>query len=56
VTRQLLADPRSRGARLGEVLSAAERGREKEALGLPLPADETLALRYVRALAKMQGR
>jgi hypothetical protein len=56
VTRALLADARARGRRLAEVLTAAQRGREKEAAAAPLEDDERLALAYVRALEKMQGR
>ncbi len=54
VTRALLADPRAR--RLAEVLAAAQRAREKEAASAPPEDDERLALAYVRALEKMQGR
>ncbi|HSD67785.1 MAG TPA: hypothetical protein VLF95_13850 [Vicinamibacteria bacterium] len=56
VTRRLLADPARRGGRLADVLSAAQRGREKEAAAAPLEDEERLALAYVRALEKMQGR
>ena len=56
VTRALLADPRARGRKLAEVMAAAERGRDKEAAAAPLEDDERLALAYVRALEKMQGR
>jgi hypothetical protein len=56
VTRSLLADPARRGRRLSEVVAASQRGREKEAASLPLDDDERLALAYVSALAKMQGR
>ena len=54
VTQALLADPR--GRRLAEVLAAAQRAREKEAASAPPEDDERLALAYVRALEKMQGR
>jgi septal ring factor EnvC (AmiA/AmiB activator) len=54
VTRELLADPRSRGRRLAEILSAAQRGREKEAASLPLEEEERRAVAYARALARMQ--
>jgi len=56
VTAALLADPRARGRRLAEILAASQRGREKEAAAAPLEGDERLALAYVRALEKMQGR
>ena len=55
VTRSLLADPRSRGRRLAEILSAAQRAREKEAAAAPPDPDERLCLAYLRALEKMQG-
>jgi hypothetical protein len=55
VTRSLLADPRSRGRRLAEILSAAQRAREKEAVAAPPDHDEGLCLAYLRALEKMQG-
>ena len=56
VTRSLLAAPGRRGRRLAEIFAAAQRGREKEAAAAPLEEDERLALAYVRALEKMQGR
>ena len=56
VTRALLADPPARGRRLAEIMAAAERAREKEAAAAPLEDDERVAVAYVRALAKMQGR
>ena len=56
VTRALLADPRARGRKLAEVMAAAERGRDKEAAAAPLEDEERVAVAYVRALAKMQGR
>lgn len=56
VTRALLADPAGRGRRLGEIFAAAQRAREKEAAAAPPADDERLALAYVRAMEKMQGR
>jgi len=56
VTRSLLALPGARGRRLAEIFAAAQRGREKEAAAAPLEGEERLALGYVRALEKMQGR
>jgi hypothetical protein len=56
VTRGLLAAPQARGRRLAEILASAQRGREKEAAAAPLEDAERLALAYVRALEKMQGR
>jgi hypothetical protein len=55
VTRALLAEPRSRGRRLAGILTAAQRGREKEAAAAILDDDERLCLAYVRALEKMQA-
>jgi septal ring factor EnvC (AmiA/AmiB activator) len=54
-TKALLGEARSRGRRLAEILSAAQRAREKEAAAVPLDDDERLSLAYVRALDKMQG-
>jgi hypothetical protein len=56
VTSALLAEPRARGRRLTALLAAAQRGREKEAGCAPLEGEERLALAYVRALEKIQGR
>ena len=55
VTQRVLADPRSRGRALADVLSAAARAAEKEAAGTALEAEERTSLAYVRALRKMQG-
>jgi hypothetical protein len=54
VTRRILADPRARGRVLAEMLSTAQRAREKEASGQALEPQERTALAYVSALAKMQ--
>ncbi len=56
VTSALLAEPSAGGRRLTTLLAAAQRGREKEAGSAPLDGEECLALAYVRALEKMQGR
>jgi hypothetical protein len=56
VTRALVAEPGARGRRLAEVMAAAGRGREKEAAGAPLDDEERVAVAYLRALGKMQGR
>lgn len=56
VTRALLAEPRARGRKLADVMAAAERGRAKEAAATPLEDDERVAVAYIRALARMQGR
>lgn len=55
VTTRVLADPRSRGQAMAEVMAAAQRATERETGGAELTEDERLALRYVRAVAKMQG-
>jgi hypothetical protein len=56
ITRGLLADPARRGQRLAGILSAARRAEGKEAGGIAPDPEEARALRYTRALAKMQGR
>jgi hypothetical protein len=56
VTRTLLAEPAARGRRLAQIMAAASRAQEKEAASLELAPEEALALRYLRALDKMQGR
>ena len=55
VTKRVLADPRSRGPAMAEVMAAAQRASEREAGGAELTEDERLALRYLRAVGKMQG-
>lgn len=55
VTKRVLADPRSRGGAMVEVMAAAQRASEREAGGAELAQDERLALRYLRAVGKMQG-
>jgi len=55
VTRRVLADPRSRGRVMAEMMAAAQRAREYEAAGDSLPEEEALALRYLSAIGKMQG-
>jgi hypothetical protein len=41
---------------LADVMSAAQRAREKEASAQGLEPEESTALAYVRALGKMQAR
>lgn len=55
VTKRVLADPRSRGQAMADVMAAAQRASEREAGGAELAQDERLALRYLRAVGKMQG-
>jgi hypothetical protein len=55
VTQRVLADPRSRGRAMADVMAAAQRAAEREKEGAELTDDERLALRYVRAVGKMQG-
>jgi hypothetical protein len=55
VTQRVLADPRSRGRAMADVMAAAQRAAERETEGAELTDDERLALRYVRAVGKMQG-
>lgn len=54
VTRRILAEPSNRGRAMADVMAAAQRGTEREAGGAELADDERLALRYVRAVGKMQ--
>jgi len=54
VTSRLLRDPR-KGQALSEVMTTAVRAREKEGSGLALDPTESLCLRYVRAMEKMQA-
>jgi hypothetical protein len=53
VTRRLLGQAK-KGRALSDVMTTAVRAREKEAAGEALDATESLALRYVRAMEKMQ--
>jgi len=55
VTTRVLADQPNRARAMADVMAAAQRAREREAGGAELAPDERLALRYLRALAKMQG-
>ena len=55
VTARVLGDGPSRGRAMAAVMAAAQRAREKDAAGLALDDDESLALRYVQAVEKMQG-
>jgi ribosomal protein L12E/L44/L45/RPP1/RPP2 len=55
VTKRVLADPRSGGRAMAEVMAGAQRASEREAAGAELAQDERLALRYLRAVGKMQG-
>jgi hypothetical protein len=55
VTARVLGDAPSRGRAMAEVMAAAQRASERQAAGLALADDESLALRYVRAVEKMQG-
>ncbi len=54
VTTRLLGQAK-RGTALSEVMTTAVRAREKEAGGQALDAEESLALRYLRAMEKMQA-
>ncbi len=55
ITKRVLADPRSRGRALAEVMAAGRRAREREKTGGVLSKEEALALRYLTAVGKMQG-
>ena len=54
VTQRLLGQAK-KGRALSEIMTTAVRAREKEAAGETLAAEESLALRYLRAMEKMQG-
>jgi hypothetical protein len=54
VTRRVLADPASKGRLMRGVMEAARSAGEKAAAGAALSAEESLALRYVEAVGKMQ--
>jgi hypothetical protein len=56
VTRRVLADPAAKGRIMREVLDLARAAREKQAGGQGLSAAESLALRYLAAVEKMQRR
>jgi hypothetical protein len=55
VTQHLLTAREGKGRALSEVMAAAQRAREKGAAGATPDAGEARALRYLRALEKMQG-
>ena len=55
VTRRVLGGSVNRGRAMAELMAAARRAEEREAAGAELGADEGLALRYLRAVQKMQG-
>jgi hypothetical protein len=54
VTERLLGETR-RGKALSDIMAAGQRAREKEGEGRALDEAESLALRYLRAMEKMQG-
>jgi hypothetical protein len=55
VTQHLLTARQGKGKALSEVMAAAQRARESEAAGALPAAGDAQALRYLRALEKMQG-
>ena len=55
VTRHLLTARQGKGRALAEVMAAAQRAREQESAGATPEAVDARALRYLRALEKMQG-
>jgi hypothetical protein len=55
VTRRVLLDPVTKGRVLREVMDAARAARSKEESGGALTREESLALRYLRAVEKMQA-
>jgi hypothetical protein len=54
VTTRLLGQA-SKGKALSEIMTTAVRAREREAGGAVLDPEERLALRYLRAMEKMQA-
>jgi hypothetical protein len=57
VTRRILAEASAekRARLVRETLARGRQAREKQAGGAPLAEDELLDLRYLQAVAKMQG-
>ena len=56
VTQTVLGDPVARGKSMAALMATARDAREKTATGQALTRDEDLALRYLSAVEKMQGR
>jgi hypothetical protein len=56
VTRTVLSEGPARGRAMASLLGQARAAREKQAAGGTLEAREALALRYLVAVEKMQGR
>jgi TPR repeat protein len=54
VTKQVLADPASKGRIMRQIMTTALEAREKAAAGGSLSAQDALALRYLAAVGKMQ--
>jgi len=54
VTKQVLADPAAKGRIMREIMATALEARKKAAAGGAVDAQETLALRYLAAVGKMQ--
>ncbi len=54
VTKQVLADPASKGRIMREIMTTALAARRKAAAGGSLSAQEALARRYLAAVGKMQ--
>jgi len=55
VTRRVLEDPARKGSAMREVMLLARAARAKQAAGEALTAGELQALRYLRAVEKMQS-
>lgn len=56
VTQTVLGDPAERGKSMAALLARARGAREKTGTGRALSRDEDLALRYLVAVEKMQGK
>ncbi len=54
VTQRVLADPAAKGRIMREIMTCAQAARGKAGAGGRLDPEETLALRYLAAVGKMQ--
>ena len=56
LTQTVLGDPATRGKSMAALMARARGAREKTDTGRALSRDEDLALRYLVAVEKMQGK
>jgi hypothetical protein len=54
VTQRVLGDPAHRAKAMREVMDSAQNARQKAAAGAKLTGEESLLVRYLAAMAKMQ--